>query len=133
MHVCKSILVFVGLASVSMAWLQNPIALQCLGSACFGKTTGSQAVCLHGWPHGDRYRKMDFHTHISSPRGLERAFPTFLRTIFRSRGKQHVVSMSANDGKSEGRTMLFVGNLPWALDSWGLEKLFEPFGQVLKS
>ena len=25
---------------------------------------------------------------------------------------------------------IFVGNLPWALDSYGLRKLFEPYGTV---
>jgi RNA recognition motif-containing protein len=29
--------------------------------------------------------------------------------------------------------MLFVGNLPWVLDSYGLRKLFEPFGEVLSA
>jgi hypothetical protein len=33
-------------------------------------------------------------------------------------------------GGDEEKPMLFVGNLPWVLDSWGLEKLFEPYGKV---
>ncbi len=28
------------------------------------------------------------------------------------------------------RATIFVGNLPWALDSYGLRKLFEPYGKI---
>ena len=42
-------------------------------------------------------------------------------------------AMGDNSKAAGDRRLLFVGNLPWVLDSYGLRKLFEPFGEVLSS
>ena len=36
-------------------------------------------------------------------------------------------------GAPDSKRLLFVGNLPWVLDSYGLRKLFEPFGKLLNA
>lgn len=47
-------------------------------------------------------------------------------------GRGVVMVAGGKEAGSSGneKTMLFVGQLPWILDSWGLEKLFEPYGKV---
>lgn len=43
---------------------------------------------------------------------------------------QSLVSQQPGKGAPDSRRLLFVGNLPWVLDSYGLRKLFEQFGDV---
>lgn len=46
---------------------------------------------------------------------------------------QSLVAQQAGKSAPDSRRLLFVGNLPWVLDSYGLRKLFEPFGEVLNA
>ena len=39
-------------------------------------------------------------------------------------------SQSSEPVPVDERATVFVGNLPWALDSYGLRKLFEPYGKI---
>ncbi len=68
--------------------------------------------------------RMEARCISARPRAMWREKNPAPRTILST------ASQPPESTEIDERATIFVGNLPWALDSYGLRKLFEPYGKI---
>ena len=122
----------------SMAVRDARIPGSMLSAFCVGRPSS-----LHRWP-GNLPGRMgtgycNYHAPLFDSRKISMVPSKVVSRqgilIAMSSGEEEE-GVSSTRGRKSGdplgreKPMIFVGNLPWVLDSWGLEKLFEPFGKV---
>jgi hypothetical protein len=81
------------------------------------------------------YRPSFGNQYDTPDRTESRCISTLPRVMWRDKNPtlRTILSTASQPPESteiDERATIFVGNLPWALDSYGLRKLFEPYGKI---